>query len=191
MKTAGFAGLLIWTLRCVQPALADQIISQASPSLYTNSAYTNAPAASYSPHNPVQLIPPRTQPPLTRTNAVLSFNMKATAIAPAGAAGSGQLKANLLTLHLTRIGPGSYELEAIRRADGTGEKVGTLTIADPTASPDRNATDNKKEASASPDQVRVDTDAQVTLPEEIAKESISRLMLLDRGGNAVLVGDAQ
>lgn len=190
MKTAAFAGLLIWSLHCVQPAFADQIISQ-SPSLYTNTAYTNSAAASYSPRSPVRLIPPTTEPSSERTNAVLSFNLKATAIAPVGAAGSGQLNANLLTLHLTRLGPGSYELEAIRRPDGTGEKVGTLTIADPTASPDRDATDNKKEASASPEQVRVDTDAQVTLPAEVAKESISRLVLLDRAGNAVLVGEAQ
>ena len=190
MKTAAFAVLLIWSLCCVQRALADQIISQ-SPSLYTNTAYTNSAAASYSPHSPVRITPPKAEPASARTNAVISFNLKATPIAPAGAAGSGQLKANLLTLHLTRLGPGSYELEAIRRADGTGEKVGTLTIVDPTASPDRNATDNKKEASASPDQVRVDTDAQVTLPDEVAKESISRLVLMDRGGNAVLVGDAE
>ena len=191
MKNAVFAALVIWSLLCMQPALADQIISQPSPSPYKNTAYTNSAAASYSPRSPVSLIPPRTEPPLARTNAVLSFNLKATPIAPAGAAGSGQLKANLLTLHLTRLGPGTYELKAIRRADGTGEKVGTLTIVDPTASPDRDATDNKKEASASPDQVRVDTDAQITLPAEVAKESISRLVLMDRGGNAVLVGDAE
>src|SRR5579883_1002464 len=47
---------------------------------------------------------------------------------------------------------------------GAAQKVGALTIVDPTAAPDRQATDNKREASAAPDQVRVDTDLQVRLP---------------------------
>ena len=72
------------------------------------------------------------------------------------------------------------------------EKRGLCRLIDlESPPPDRDATDNKKEASASLDQVRVDTDAQITLPAEVAKESISRLVLMDRGGNDVLVGDAE
>jgi hypothetical protein len=74
---------------------------------------------------------------------------------------------------------------------GGGNVLGTVSIVDPTLSPGRQATDNKKEASAGPDQVRIDTDVQVILPADVGSQDITRLALLDAGGNMVLAGNAQ
>ncbi|HLH53241.1 MAG TPA: hypothetical protein VKY92_06455 [Verrucomicrobiae bacterium] len=168
---------------------ADQIISQVAPSIYTNKGNTNEAVSGFTPTNLSTIFTSKSQSPLTTTNAVVSFVFKSTAIAPRGAAGSGQLNGNHLSMHLTQLAPGSYQLQLIHRGDGAAQKVGALTIVDPTAAPDRQATDNKREASAAPDQVRVDTDLQVRLPPGMAAENIGKLELLDTSGNAVLVAE--
>jgi hypothetical protein len=123
-------------------------------------------------------------------SAPISLKLKPTAIAPSGAGGAAEIRANSIALHLSQLSPGKYELEAVRRSDGTFLKLGVLTIVDATLSPSRQATDNKKEASAHPESVSVETDATVKLPEDLAPSDISRVLLLV-GGNAVLDSKAQ
>ena len=118
-----------------------------------------------------------------------SFALKATAIAPAEANGRAELKPGGISLHLSHLGPGRYDLEGVRHPDGTHQRLGTITIVDPTLSPDRQANDNKKEASANPDQVRVETDVQIALPEKTSAQEFDQLLLLDSGGNALLASE--
>jgi len=124
---------------------------------------------------------------LTEINKPISFQLKPTAIAPSGAAGSVELKSpTTLAVHLSQLGPGKYKIQAIRRSDGKTEWLGTITIVDPTLSPSRQATDNKKEASANPELTRVETDAAITLHRKLVAKDIGRIQLLGPGDNAVL-----
>jgi hypothetical protein len=118
-----------------------------------------------------------------------SFLLKPTAIAPAGAAGSAEVKPGGISLHLSQLGPGRYDLEGVTHLDGTNERLGTITIVDPTLSPDRQANDNKKEASANPDQVRVETNVEIAVPEKLSAPGFDQILLLNSGGNALLASD--
>ena len=120
----------------------------------------------------------------------LAFELKPTAIAPAGASGRAQLHPGSISLHVSALGPGVYYLDMVRRSDGTKETLGAITIVDPTSSPSRQATDNKREASANPESVRVETDATLTLPEGLKVQDISRILLMS-GDNAVLDSQAK
>jgi hypothetical protein len=118
-----------------------------------------------------------------------SFLLKPTAIASAGAAGRAEVKPGGISLHLSQLGPGRYDLVGVTHFDGTHERLGTITIVDPTLSPDRQANDDKKEASANPDQVRVETDVQIAVPEKISAPGFDQILLLNSGGNALLASD--
>jgi len=122
----------------------------------------------------------------SRTNAPASFVLKPTPIAPVGAAGSAELKGNTLAVHLNQIGPGKYEVQAVSHSGRTGRLLGTITIVDPTLSPSRQATDNRKEASAHPESVLVTTDASMSLPRDLARRDIAGIQVLSDGGNVVL-----
>ena len=126
----------------------------------------------------------------TNHNAGLGHGivLKPTAIAPAGASGTAKLQSGTLSLHLSRLEPGHYRLEALG-PDGFRRTLGALTIVNPTAAPDRRATDNTKEASANPDQVRMDTEVQIQLSAPATISRLRRLMVVDRGGNTLLAGD--
>jgi hypothetical protein len=137
------------------------------------------------------LLPSLNSAPTTQeTNrAVVSFKLKPTAIAPFLATGSGELRAGTLMLHLSNLGPGRYELQAVRRPDAV-EHLGMIVIVDPTLAPDRQASDNKKEASVGPHQVHLETEVQMTLPTPMSPRDIGRLVLVDAGGNTVFSADA-
>ena len=156
-----------------------QTIAPLSASNHASGDIVSAPGA--------QPVDPESVPRTT----TISFKLKPTAIAPVGAAGSAQIKSRMLAVHLSGLGPGRYDVDAISRPAETRLRLGTLTIVDPTHSPDRQATDNKKEASADPDQVRVDTDVQIKLTGELTPQSLDRLELRDEGGNSVLTGKAE
>jgi hypothetical protein len=65
----------------------------------------------------------------------LAFELKPTAIAPAGASGRAQLHQGSISLHVSALGTGVYYLDAVRRSDGIKETLGAITIVDPTSSP--------------------------------------------------------
>jgi hypothetical protein len=117
--------------------------------------------------------------------------MKPTAIAPPGANGAVQVNGRTLKLHVAHLGPGTYDLKFVRRSDQLSEPLGTITIEDPTLGPDRQANDNRKEASAHPESALIQSDSQMTLPFELASKEIARFVLLAPGGNAVLVGEVK
>ena len=124
----------------------------------------------------------------TSTNrpAVLSFKLKPTAIAPANAEGTAEVNLGALSLHLSALGQGRYVVRAIRKSDGGAEKIGAVTIIDATLTPSVQATDNKKEASANPEAVSIETDTSLTLPLDLSEHDIARVQVLGRGGNALL-----
>jgi len=116
----------------------------------------------------------------------VTFQLKPTAVAPMGASGTAVIQARVLSVHLTQLGPGRYQLEAGRHSGGRFERLGAITIVDPTLAPSRQATDNKKEASANPESVSINTDVSITLPAGLGPRDISSVRLLGAGGNAVL-----
>jgi hypothetical protein len=122
-------------------------------------------------------------------NRTSSFELKPTAIAPAGAVGSAQIKQGSVSVHLSALGPGVYRLDVVC-SDGLRKRLGTITIIDPTSSPSREATDNKKQASANPTSVRVETDASLTIPRALEAQDVRRILLMDRD-NAVLDSQAK
>ena len=146
---------------------------------------------SLSSPEPVELAGPPGDSKPVATNQVVSFKLKPTAIAPLGAGGMAELNANTLSIHLSHMDPGRFELVGVRRHGDLREHLCTVTIVDPTAAPDRQANDNKKEASAGPDQVRIDTEVRVTMPAGVALQDIKQLLFLNPRGNAVLTGDAE
>ena len=117
--------------------------------------------------------------------AARSFQLKPTPIADAGTQASVEIKSCSLSMHVNHLGPGKYDV-AIVRPNGIFQHLGTITIVDPAASPDRQANDNKKEASAHPESVRIETDVHITLPASLSLKQITRVVLLGPGGNAVL-----
>lgn len=122
----------------------------------------------------------------TNQGPALAFQLKPTAIAPAGAKGTVEVKLGAISIHLSALGQGRYVVRAIRKSDGGAEKIGDINIIDPTLSPSAQANDNKKEASANPDDVSIETDSTMTLPSDLAYHDIARVQVLARGGNAVL-----
>jgi hypothetical protein len=116
----------------------------------------------------------------------VSFRLKPTDIAPELGSGSAEIKSKVLTLHLSDIGTGRYEVEAVKRSGEERLRLGTVTIIDPTHSPDR-----QEGASAGPEQVRIVTDAQFSLPGELSPQSIQRLELRDQVGTVILAGMAE
>ncbi len=127
----------------------------------------------------------------TDTTAGASVELKPSAIAPKGAAGVVTIKGRSLLLHVSGLGPGRYDLQVIRRPAEMIEPLGSLTIIDPTLGPSRQATDNKKEASANPESVLIQTDVEMKVPSELKRPDIVRIVLLGPGGNAVLSGDVK
>ena len=121
----------------------------------------------------------------------ISFLLKPTAIAPEGASGSAELKGGKLSFHLSHLGPGKYETVVFSRSGGVPYRLGVIDIIDPTGSPDRQANDNKKEASAHPESVHIEADVEMVLPSELSSLQIGRLRLLEPGGNAVMEGEAK
>lgn len=122
------------------------------------------------------------------TEQGVSVELKPTAIAPHGARGLAQISGRTVSLHVSRLDPGKYDLKLIRRTDEAMEPLGSLTIVDPTLGPSRQANDNKKEASANPESVRIDADVQMKLASEFKPNDWARIVLRGPGGNAVLVG---
>jgi len=115
-----------------------------------------------------------------------SFVLKPTAIAPEGASGSAELKGGKLSFHLSHLEPGKYETVVVSRSRGVPYHLGVIEIIDPTSSPDLQANDNKKEASAHPESAYIVIDAEMVLPSELSSLQISQVRLLGPGGNAVL-----
>jgi hypothetical protein len=129
---------------------------------------------------------------LSNTQPVaISFVLKPTAIAPEGASGSAELKGGELSFHLSHLEPGKYETVVVSRSGGVPYRAGVIEIIDPTSSPDRQANDNKKEASAHPESAHMVIDGEMVLPSELSSLQIDRVRVLGPGGNAVLEGVAK
>jgi hypothetical protein len=143
--------------------------------------------SSNGPSPVIEFEPSRTnQPP-----EAFSLKLKPTAIASAGADGSVEVKPGTISLHLSKLGPGRYHLAAVRRSVEIPERLGTIVIEDPTLAPDREANENKKEASNNSTSVLIQTDATINLPQGLSPRDIGRILLLGPGGNAVLVGEVR
>ena len=150
---------------------------------------------------PMRDVSPNTSPqeatrPVENTNQFqvqattsASVPLKPTSIAPAGASGVADVTPHGLLLHVKRLPPGRYDVQIVRKSSSNSEVLGTLTIVDPTLGPSRQANDNKKEASAKPESVRIDTDIQMSVTSELYPQDIARILVVGSDGNAVLVGD--
>lgn len=140
------------------------------------------PRAVEAGRNGTNQVPPKSE---------VALLLKPTAIGPIGGSGLVQFKGHTAFLHVSRLGSGSYQLQAARRHEDVPVLLGVVTIVDPTLGPSRQATDNKKEASANPDSVTIETDVQLKLPPGLDPRDIARVQVLGPGGNAVLSGEAK
>src|SRR5881394_230792 len=77
---------------------------------------------------------PGTTPAAQATSTARDFELKPGPVAPAGAAGSAQLKPGKLSLHLTHLGPGTYVVEALTHSGDVPYRLGVIEITDPTNS---------------------------------------------------------
>jgi hypothetical protein len=116
--------------------------------------------------------------------SITTFELKPAAVAPAGASGYALLKGPTMSLHVSQLGPGKYEVVAISREGHLPYPLGVIAITDPTSTPSRQANDNKKEASAHPESVSIVTDTELILPTELPPIAILRVVA--QGGNTVL-----
>jgi hypothetical protein len=118
-----------------------------------------------------------------------SVPLKPTSIAPSGASGVAEITHHGLLVHVKRLPPGRYDVQIVRKSISNPEVVGTLTIVDPTLGPSRQANDNKKEASAKPESVRIDTDIQMRVTSEVYPQDTARILVVGSDGNALLMGE--
>lgn len=176
MPSRGLMAIMLWAIGlCASLAVSGQTLH---PIVSSNTSTMPPPTLRTKTGDPNQV----------DAKSVISIALKPTAIGPPGAGGVAEIKGRAVSLHIGRLEPGRYQLQLVRRSDGSIKPLGTLTIADPTLGPDRHATDNKKEASANPESVLIETDVQMKLPSPISPHDIARVLVLGPGGNAVLAG---
>ena len=118
--------------------------------------------------------------------------LQATAAAPLGAGGVARFEnANggaTLAATLDQLGAGSYALSAVRRADGSVVSLGTVVITDPTAEPDPDASENRKERNTvnQAEDLRVQT--KLRLPPGLPPGDIAEVRVSSSSGVVLLSG---
>src|SRR5438105_19091 len=131
----------------------------------------------------------RTQP----ENSASKIDLIATAAAPLGAKGtitfpaaaqSASVTTNL-TVEFERLGPGTYELSAIRKS-GESVHLGKVVVVDPGAQPEKVAGEDRQQDNNSHQSQLLVTRSELTLPLEFSKLEVTRFVLTDQGGTVML-----
>ena len=112
--------------------------------------------------------------------------------APAGASGSARFEKDnagvAVAATIQQLGPGTYRLTAVRKSDRSAVLLGTFVVADPTAGPDRNTSDNKNQRSSAHQSEGLATRFRVPLPARLAPADIAEIDVSGRGGVLLLFG---
>jgi hypothetical protein len=174
-------GLFLWTGACFAFALGSVLSPGQTPASSRASSAVNSP--------------PTVASNATQTATIRGFQvaLKPTAVAPSSASGVAALEtgapAGKLSIEITSLGPGHYDVYAKRKSDGSSAFLGRFTIADPTRAPDVQANDNKHQNSTAHVAEVLNTRIQLQLSSDLAPSDIAQISVSDSGGNAVLRGD--
>jgi hypothetical protein len=121
--------------------------------------------------------------------------LKPTSVAPMGACGVATFETgdaeNQISIELRSLTPGVYEISATKKSSRDPEFLARVTIVDPTASSDLQANDNEKVESRARVAEFLDTRVQAELPPALAVSDINQILVYDKSGNALLVGDTK
>jgi len=112
--------------------------------------------------------------------------------APAGANGVARIEtengAATLAITLQGLGPGSYRLSAVRSSDQAAVALATIVVTDPTATPDMNTSENKKERNNTHQATRLQVRSKVSLPPELPPANIAEIRVSSLDGTVLLSG---
>lgn len=121
-----------------------------------------------------------------------------TGVGPMGASAQAELATNQgtsprtgsVSLSTQGLLPGHYELNVVTKSNRTVLPVGVIAISDPTASPDKQANDSKKEDNSAHQIEVLTSQSHMKLPEGLDLADVGEVMLSTLNGNAVLAGTA-
>jgi hypothetical protein len=112
--------------------------------------------------------------------------------APAGASGVARFEtengAATLAVTLQGLSPGSYRLSAVRKSDQAAVALGTIEVTDPTATPDTDTSQNRKERNNTHQATRLQVQAKVSLPPELPPANIAEIRVTSPDGAVLLSG---
>jgi len=122
--------------------------------------------------------------------------LQATPAAPYQAVGSAQFAGGsgrpgdpyMLTLQAQGISAGNYSITALRRSNRERLAIGSISVVDPTATPDRQENENDRHTANAHQSASLVVQSQIPLPTGINPADISQIAVTDIAGNDVLVG---
>ena len=111
--------------------------------------------------------------------AETSIPLQRTAAAPPEASGVATFEnANggaALVIIIRQLGPASYLLSAVRKSDQRAISLGTIVVTDPTAGPDVDTNNNRKERHNANQSEVLETRTTITLPSGLAAPDVAEI----------------
>ena len=118
--------------------------------------------------------------------------LSASERAPAGANGVARFEtengAATLAVTLQGLSPGSYRLSAVKKAGQLAVALGTIVVTDPTAAPDTDTSENRKERNNTHQATRLQVQAKVSLPPGLPPANVTEIRLSTLDGTVLLSG---
>src|SRR5437868_7303956 len=116
------------------------------------------------------------EPSSSGTNTIAGpIPLKPTVIAPLSASGAAEWSGNGLSLKLQGLRPGTYRLYAVKKSDGSLHFLAVIPVADTSASPDKEANDNRQEPSTTYQAEVLQTTAQVAWRSSLNPKDVARI----------------
>jgi hypothetical protein len=94
----------------------------------------------------------------------------------------------MLSLQAQGISAGDYSITALWRSNGERLAIGSISVVDPTAAPDRQANENDRRTSNAHQSTSLVVQSQIPLPTRVNPADISQIAVKDLAGNDLLVG---
>ncbi len=120
--------------------------------------------------------------------------MHATAAAPAGAGGVAGFENSsggaALSATIENLGTGTYIVSAVTRGNGRPVTLGRVVVTDPTAAPDPDTNENRKERNTVNQAQDVRVQVRMQLPQGLAPGDIAEVRVYGSGGVVLLSGKA-
>ncbi|PWU16155.1 MAG: hypothetical protein C5B50_14030 [Verrucomicrobia bacterium] len=113
--------------------------------------------------------------------------LRPTTAAPAAANGSVQtLGSAILSIQTESLTPGTYQVTAITRTDGSTIFLGLISVQDPTAQPEREAGDSRNHDDSTHQSRTLISRSELHLPQGLTIADLSRINVSDLRGNHIL-----
>ena len=94
----------------------------------------------------------------------------------------------ILAMTLKGLSPGSYLVNAVKKADQVAVSLGTIVVTDPTATPDTDTNNNRKERNNTHQVARLQVQAKISLPPELPAAKIAEIRVCSPDGTVLLAG---